>query len=66
MKHLVSIYYCDFMYIKTAVFSDFYVVKSGKPPVYGAVFIYFGWHGGLLASFNSLHPRPPPRHSPRQ
>ncbi len=54
----------DFMYKKNGVFNDFYVTKSGKPPVSGAVFAYFRQLGGLLASFNSLHHHPVPRHSP--
>jgi hypothetical protein len=47
-------------------FQQFFSQKMQETARFGAVFVYFGWHEGLFASFNSLHHHSMPRHSPHQ
>ncbi len=45
------------MYKKPRFF-HFYVIKYGKPPVYGSVFVFSGGSRGFFASLKLLHPHP--------
>jgi hypothetical protein len=48
-KHIISyIFLGDFW--KNSIFSELYVNKYGKLRVYGAVFVYKAWLGGLYDS----------------
>ncbi len=63
-KNVLGKYLNEHFWVKNSIFDDFKVNKCRKPSVFGAAFVYSGWHGGLFDSFNTLHHYPLPGHSP--
>jgi hypothetical protein len=64
-KHLGSISY-QVLLSKKWHFWQFLSQSVRKTARFYAVFVYFGRHGGLFASFNSLYHHPLPGHYPHQ
>jgi hypothetical protein len=48
------------------MFSAIFNPKSAGNRSFFAVFVHFGWKGGLFATFNFFHHHPLPGHSPHR